>query len=115
VDADTGWPGKAHRYRSGSRVAWTTGINGGTIFRRVSRLDKIWGDEITPKAIWHVVKAAAKRADIKNFAPHDCVAPVLGYAIWRVENLSRFGSCLDTHRFRQLSGISAASRGSTKR
>ena len=26
---------------------------------------------LTPKAIWHVVKAAAKRADIKNLAPHD--------------------------------------------
>jgi hypothetical protein len=116
VDADTGWQGKAQPYRSGSRVAWTTaaGINGGTIFLRVSRLDKIWGDGITSKAIWHVVKAAAKRAEIKNFAPHDCVAPVLGYAIWRVEDLSRFGSCLDTHRFRQLSGI-CASRGSTKR
>jgi integrase len=52
---------------------WITaaGINGGAIFRRVSRLDKIWGDGITPKAIWHVVKAAAKRADIKNLAPHD--------------------------------------------
>ena len=52
---------------------WITaaGINDGTIFRRVSRLDKIWGDRITPKAIWHVVKAAAKRADIKNLAPHD--------------------------------------------
>jgi site-specific recombinase XerD len=41
-------------------------ITDGTIFRRVSRLDKSWGDGITPKAIWHVVKAAAKRADIKN-------------------------------------------------
>jgi site-specific recombinase XerD len=52
---------------------WTgaAAITGGTIFRRVSRLDKIWGDGITPKAIWHVVKAAAKRADIKNLAPHD--------------------------------------------
>ena len=47
------------------------GIDGGAIFRRVSRLGKIWGDSITPKAIWHVVKAAAKRADIKNLAPHD--------------------------------------------
>jgi integrase len=46
-------------------------ITDGTIFRRVSRLDKICGDGITPKAIWHVVKAAAKRADIKNLAPHD--------------------------------------------
>jgi integrase len=52
---------------------WITaaGINGEAIFRRVSRLDKIWGDGITPKAIWHVVKAAAKRVDIKNLAPHD--------------------------------------------
>jgi integrase len=52
---------------------WTgaADITCGTIFRRVSRLDKIWGDGITPKAIWHVVKAAAKRADIKNLAPHD--------------------------------------------
>lgn len=52
---------------------WITaaGINGGVIFRRVSRLDKIWADGITPKAIWHVVKAAAKRAGIKNLAPHD--------------------------------------------
>ena len=47
------------------------GINGGAIFRRISLLDKIWGDGITPKAIWHVVKAAAKRVDIKNLAPHD--------------------------------------------
>jgi site-specific recombinase XerD len=52
---------------------WTTaaGIKGGMIFRRVSRLGKIWGAGITPKAIWHVVKAAAKRASIKNLAPHD--------------------------------------------
>src|SRR5207245_9245715 len=51
---------------------WTAAavINEGATFRRVSRLDKIWGDGITPKAIWHVVRAAAKRADIKNLAPH---------------------------------------------
>jgi site-specific recombinase XerD len=52
---------------------WTTaaGIDGGAIFRRVSRLENIWGDGITPKAIWHIVKAAAKRAGIKDLAPHD--------------------------------------------
>jgi len=51
---------------------WTTaaGINGGAIFRRVSRLGTIWGDGITPKAIWHIVKAAAKRAGISNLAPY---------------------------------------------
>jgi site-specific recombinase XerD len=43
----------------------------GVIFRRVSRMGKIWGDRITPKAIWHVVKAAAKHAGITNLAPRD--------------------------------------------
>lgn len=52
---------------------WTTaaGINGGAIFRRVSRLGTVWGDGITPKVIWHVVKAAAKSAGIQDLAPHD--------------------------------------------
>jgi integrase len=52
---------------------WMTaaGINNGAVFRRVSRLGRIWGAGITPKAIWHIVKAAARRADIKNLAPHD--------------------------------------------
>ena len=91
---------------------WTTaaGIGGGVIFRRVSRLGKIWGDRITPKAIWHIVKAAAKRACIKELA-----APVHDYVIWRVENLSRFSFCLGTHRFRQRSAISGANRNSAKR
>ena len=52
---------------------WTAaaGMNGGVVFRRVSRLGKIWGDRITPKAIWHIVKAAATRAGIQDLAPHD--------------------------------------------
>ena len=52
---------------------WTTAaaIDGGVSFRRVSRLENIWGAGITPKAIWHIVKAAAKRAGIKDLAPHD--------------------------------------------
>jgi len=52
---------------------WTTatGIDSGLIFRRVSRLGKVWGDGLTPKAIWHVVKAAAKLAGVKELAPHD--------------------------------------------
>lgn len=40
---------------------WTeaAGITTGRIFRRVSRFGKIWGEGITPKAIWHVVKPPA--------------------------------------------------------
>ena len=46
-------------------------IEDGRIFRRVNRFGRIWGSGITPKAIWHVVKGAARRADIQNLAPHD--------------------------------------------
>lgn len=73
--------GKGKHIRTVPVPAWTkravddwiraSGSNGGAIFRRVSRLGKIWGDSITPKAIWHVVKAAAKRTGIKDLAPHD--------------------------------------------
>jgi site-specific recombinase XerD len=47
------------------------GVADGRIFRRVNRLEKVWGDGITPKAIWHIVKAAAVKAEIENLAPHD--------------------------------------------
>ena len=47
------------------------GAGAGPIFRRVNRLEKVWGDGITPKAIWHIVKAAAVNAEISNLAPHD--------------------------------------------
>src|SRR6266496_323911 len=68
---------------------WTAAaaINDGAIFRRVSRLDKIWGDGITPKAIWHVVRPQNVRIS-RIWLPTTCVAPALGYAIWLAENLS---------------------------
>ena len=52
---------------------WTTaaGINSGTIFRRVSRMNKVSNDGITFKALWHVVKAASEHAGIKDLATHD--------------------------------------------
>jgi len=52
---------------------WTDAakINEGAIFRRVGRLGKIWGEGLTPRAIWHIVKSAAKRAEMNNLAPHD--------------------------------------------
>jgi len=46
-------------------------VGDGPIFRRVNRLEMVWGDGITPKAIWHIVKAAAGRAGIQKLAPHD--------------------------------------------
>jgi hypothetical protein len=60
--------GKGRHIRTVSIPAWTkravdewmtaAGKNG-AVFRRVRRLGRIWGAGITPKAIWHLVKAAA--------------------------------------------------------
>src|SRR5271165_3940361 len=86
-----------------------------TIFRRVSRLENIWGDGITPKAIWHIVKAAAKRAGIKDLAPHDLRRSCHGCVIWRAENLNRFSFCLGMPRFRQRKRYLGCKRNSAKR
>ena len=52
---------------------WTSAaeISEGIIFRRISKEGKVWGPGITSKAIWHVVKSAAKRGGLTNLAPHD--------------------------------------------
>jgi integrase len=47
------------------------GITAGFIFRAISRTGAICGEHITPKAIWHVVKGAARRGGIAKLAPHD--------------------------------------------
>jgi site-specific recombinase XerD len=52
---------------------WTanTDITGGNIFRRVNKNGVVWGEGISPKAIWPVVRRAAQRAGIHGLAPHD--------------------------------------------
>jgi integrase len=52
---------------------WTaaSGIGSGNIFRQVHRTGKILGLGITTKAIWHIVKRAARCSGIEKLAPHD--------------------------------------------
>lgn len=52
---------------------WTiaAGISEGRIFRSINKAGKIWGDGMTPKVIWEVVKQAAQAAGIEKLAPHD--------------------------------------------
>ena len=53
---------------------WTTAaeITAGPLFRCVTRRGTIWGESITEKVIWHVVKEAAAKAGITKLSPHDC-------------------------------------------
>ena len=50
----------------------SAGITHGRIFRCVSGKGSVWGDRITEKVIWHVVKENACRAGITKLSPHDC-------------------------------------------
>ena len=47
------------------------GISCGRLFRRIHRTGKIWGERLTDKAVWHVVKEFAGKTGIAKLAPHD--------------------------------------------
>ena len=46
-------------------------LTAGKLFRRVNKNGKTWGDGLTEKAVWHVVRAHARKAGIARLAPHD--------------------------------------------
>jgi integrase len=53
---------------------WTSAaaITAGPLFRCISRRGTVWGQGITEKVIWHVVKECAAKAGIPKLSPHDC-------------------------------------------
>jgi site-specific recombinase XerD len=53
--------------------AWTEAaqITEGRVFRSIDKAGRIWGNGMTPKVVWEVVKGAARRAGIERLAPHD--------------------------------------------
>jgi site-specific recombinase XerD len=49
----------------------TAGITHGVVFRAINKAGRVWGDGMSPKVLWDVVRAAAARANIDKLAPHD--------------------------------------------
>jgi integrase len=47
------------------------GITNGRLFRRVCRAGAIWGDLMTERVVWHVVKDYAAKLGVPKLAPHD--------------------------------------------
>src|ERR1700686_3207511 len=47
------------------------GIKGERVFRGVSSAGKSWGDGVTEKLAWHVVKEFATKTGVASLAPHD--------------------------------------------
>ena len=52
---------------------WTmvAGITHGVVFRAINRANRVWGNGMSPKVLWDVVRAAAARANIDKLTPHD--------------------------------------------
>jgi site-specific recombinase XerD len=52
---------------------WTkaAGIEAGRLFRRVSSAGRAWGEAVTEKLVWHVVKEFAAKIGVTKLAPHD--------------------------------------------
>jgi len=47
------------------------GLTHGRLFRRVCRRNRIWGERVSEKVVWHVVKEYAGHLGISKLAPHD--------------------------------------------
>jgi site-specific recombinase XerD len=47
------------------------GIETGKVFRRVSSAGRPWGEGVTEKLVWHVVKEFAAKIGVSKLAPHD--------------------------------------------
>jgi hypothetical protein len=54
--------------------AWTAAaaITHGPAFRAINKAGRVWGDGMSPKVLWDVVRAAAGRAGIDKLAPPTC-------------------------------------------
>jgi integrase len=52
---------------------WTAAaeITHGPVFRAINKTGRVWGDGMSPKVLWDVVRAAAARGGIDKLAPHD--------------------------------------------
>lgn len=73
--------GKAGHVRTVPVPIWVTrsigewvsaaAISSGKLFRRVCRAGKTWGDFMTDRVVWHVVKEYGAKLGMPQLAPHD--------------------------------------------
>ena len=73
--------GKAGHIRTVPVPAWVkaavdewkeaSGINQGALFRSINKTGHVWGNGMTPKVLWEIVRESASRAGIEQLAPHD--------------------------------------------
>ena len=57
--------------QTAERVDMAAGIDTGKLFRRVSSAGRPWGDGVTEKLVWYVVKEFAAKIGVTKLALHD--------------------------------------------
>jgi integrase len=75
-------------------------IDRGRLFGRVNKVGKAWGEGITEKAVWHIVKEPARTVGVAKLAPHD-LRRTCGFAVDRDFADGRFGCWLTDAKKRQ--------------
>jgi len=86
-------------------------LTSGRLFRRVHKIGKAWGERLTEKAVWHVVREYAAKAGIDKLAPTASAGLALGSVTRPEANWSKFSFCSLTLPFRQPTDISTANSG----
>jgi site-specific recombinase XerD len=86
---------------------WTTapGIKTGSLFQRVSSASRVWGEAVTEKLVWHVVREFAAKVGVIKLAPHDLrrscarLCRAAGGALERIQFLLGHVSVQTTERY----------------
>ena len=48
-----------------------SGITEGALFRSINKAGRVWGNGMTPKVVWDIVREAASWTGTEKLAPHD--------------------------------------------
>ena len=93
---------------------WTeaSGIKEGRLFRAINKAGKLWGDGMTPKVLWEIVKRAAGAAGIEKLAPHDLRRTCARLCHLAGGELDQVQFCSATCRSRPRSDTLAVNRSS---
>jgi site-specific recombinase XerD len=86
-------------------------IDRGRLFRRVNKVGRTWGDGMTVKAVWHIVKESARSIGVAKLAPHDLRRTCARLCHASGGELEQIQFLLGTFRCRRPNATLAASSG----
>ena len=91
--------------------AWTDAVDitHGPVFRAINKAGRVWGDGMSPKVLWDVVRAAAGALASRSSHRTTSVARARGSVTWLAANWIRFDSSWGTSRSRRRSATLDAS------